>query len=123
MIKRDCREVVSRNLQKSTGCPTFASSPLPINHDCTGKPLALMGRMGGNGQQFGLIHNHPDKGKTIGIANSKGTALQQTFKLGRGPWPGLGKRRGMSRRHFFGANQSSITGGACREGAASAVRA
>ena len=123
-IKRQCRLVIGGHLEKGRICPAHGGFLDKEAEGGRGTPLAATVRVGGEGQDFRFVEDNSGQQKTGGITDVKDRRVgKKAAELVGAPAAGIlkGQRVGGGKGRGQIAH-GRITGGASREGAASAAR-
>lgn len=123
-IERQGGLVIGGDLEKCGRCSARGSLLGEALKGDAGAPLAAAVRMGGEGQHLGLVDNDAAKHETGGVTDQKDRWIdKKAAKLIGAPAAGVAEGEGMGGGEGLGgAGHGRITGGASREGAASAAR-
>lgn len=123
-IKRQSRCIIRGNLEKDKSRPACGGFVDKRAKGGAGAPLAAVPGMGREGQHLGLVNNDSAKHETGSVANHKDRGIsQKAVELVSAPAAGVSESKRMGAGKRLGQiGHGRITGGASRDGAASAAR-
>ena len=123
-IKSQRRFVIGGNLEKSGGCAARRGLVGKCAEGAASVSLAPLIGMGGEGQNLGLINNDAAKHEAGGVTHQKDRRIgKEAAKFISAPAARVAKGKSMGGSQSLSQiGHGRITGGASREGAASAAR-